>query len=111
MFDLLDVHGPIEIFQFLLGIYKIDIALSTEAMDPVTSKPSMASMNPFNSSVYPVLPPTHTLETAPELDVLILAGDPGWHNPTLNATLDSIARTTPKVKQVLAICKGRYNER
>lgn len=106
MFDLLDVHGPIEILQFLSGVYKIDIALIAETMEPVTSEPSMASMNPFNSSVYPVLPPTHTFETAPKLDVLILAGGPGWRNPTLNATLDYIARTAPKVKQVLTICTG-----
>lgn len=106
MFDLLDVHGPIEILQFLSGFYKIDIALIAETMDPVTSEPSMASMNPLNSSVYPVLPPTHTFETAPELDVLILAGGPGWRNPTLNATLDYIARTAPKVKQVLTVCTG-----
>lgn len=106
MFDLLDVHGPIEILQFLSSSYKIDIALIAETMDPVTSEPSMASMNPFNSSVYPVLPPTHTFEMAPELDVLILAGGPGWRNPTLNATLDYIAKTAPHVKQVLTICTG-----
>ncbi|KAJ4352967.1 hypothetical protein N0V95_003760 [Ascochyta clinopodiicola] len=106
MFDLLDVHGPIEILQFLSGLYKIDIALVAETMDPVTSEPSLASMNPFNSSVYPVLPPTHTFATAPELDVLIIAGGPGWRNPALNTTLDYIARTAPNVKQVLTICTG-----
>src|SRR5690242_4457497 len=106
MFDLLDVHGPIEILQFLSGIYKIDIALIAETMDPVSSGPSLAAMNPFNSSVYPVLPPTHTFETAPELDVLILAGGPGWRNPALNVTLEYIARTAPKVKQIITICTG-----
>jgi len=48
MFDLLDVHGPIEILQFLSGLYPIDIALIAETMDPVTSEPSLAAMNPFN---------------------------------------------------------------
>lgn len=75
-------------------------------MDPVISGPSLAAMNPFNSSVYPVLPPTHTFENAPDLDVLILAGGPGWRNPTLNATLDYIAKITPIVEQVLTICTG-----
>jgi putative intracellular protease/amidase len=106
MFDLLDVHGPIEILQFLSGLYPIDIALIAETMDPVTSEPSLAAMNPYNSSVYPVLPPTHTFETAPGLDVLILAGGPGWRNPTLNATLDYIAKTAPNVRQILTICTG-----
>lgn len=106
MFDLLDVHGPIEVLKFLSGLHKIDIALIAETMDPVTSEPSLAAMNPFNSSVYPVLPPTHTFETTPDLDALFLAGGPGWHNPTLNATLDFIANTAPNVKQVLTICTG-----
>ncbi|KAF3047318.1 hypothetical protein E8E11_000954 [Didymella keratinophila] len=106
MFDLLDVHGPIEVLQFLGGLYQIDIALIAETMDPVTSEPSLAAMNPFNSSVYPVLPPTHTFENAPDLDVLILTGGPGWRNPTLNTTLDFIAKTAPNVKHVLTICTG-----
>jgi hypothetical protein len=56
--------------------------------------------------VYPVFTPTHTFETAPDLDVLIIAGGPGWWNPTLNATLDYIAKTAPNSKQVLTICTG-----
>ncbi|KAF1931683.1 class I glutamine amidotransferase-like protein, partial [Didymella exigua CBS 183.55] len=106
MFDLLDVHGPIGILQFLSGLYKIDVALIAETMDPVTSKPSLAAMSPFNSSVYPMLPPTHTFKSAPTLDVLILAGGPGWCDPTLNAMLEYIAKTAPNVRQVLTICTG-----
>ncbi|KAF3045211.1 hypothetical protein E8E12_010746 [Didymella heteroderae] len=63
-------------------------------------------MNLFDSTVYPVLSPMHTFDTAPDLDVLILAGGTGWRNPTLDATLDHIAETAPNVKQVLTICTG-----
>jgi transcriptional regulator GlxA family with amidase domain len=67
----------------------------------------MAAMNPLNSSVYPTLTPTHTFETVPDLDVLIIPGGQGWRNPTsLNATMAYIRETTPKVQQVLARCRG-----
>ncbi|KAF2195180.1 DJ-1/PfpI family protein [Zopfia rhizophila CBS 207.26] len=96
-FDLLDAYTPME----------INIALISETMDPVTTEPMTAMMNPFNSTVYPKLPPTHTFETAPkELDVLIVPGGPGMRSLHLNATLKYIRETAPKVKHVITICTG-----
>ncbi|KAL6707576.1 hypothetical protein ACN47E_003925 [Coniothyrium glycines] len=106
MFDVLDVHGPVEVLQFVSAAYKTDIAFIAETMEPVTTRPQSAAMNALNSSVYPLLPPTHTFDTAPELDVLIIPGGPGWRNPNLNATLAYIRRTAPKVKQIITICTG-----
>ncbi|KAH7390675.1 DJ-1/PfpI family protein [Pyrenochaeta sp. MPI-SDFR-AT-0127] len=106
MFDVLDVHGPVEVLQFVSAAYKTNIVFIAETMDPVTTRPQAASMNPLNSSVYPLLPPTHTFETAPELDVLILPGGPGWRNPNLNRTLEYIRKTAPKVKHIITICTG-----
>ena len=106
MFDVLDVMGPTEVLQFVSSSFKTDIAYIAETMEPVTTRPTFASMNPLNSSVYPLLAPTHTFETAPELDILIIPGGPGWRNPSLNATLEYIRKTAPKVKQVITICTG-----
>ncbi|KAF2031086.1 ThiJ/PfpI [Setomelanomma holmii] len=106
MFDVLDVHGPTEVLQVLSASFKTDIVYIAETMEPVTTRPTLAAMNPLNSSVYPLLPPTHTLATAPELDVLIIPGGPGWRDPALNATLDYIRATAPKVKHVITICTG-----
>jgi transcriptional regulator GlxA family with amidase domain len=106
MFDVLDVFGPTEVLQFVSSSFKTDIVYIAETMDPVTTRPTLAAMNPLNSSVYPLLPPTNTFATAPELDVLIIPGGPGWRHPALNATLDYIRTTAPKVKQVITICTG-----
>jgi transcriptional regulator GlxA family with amidase domain len=106
MFDLLDVFGPVEVLQYLSATYRTEIAFIAETMEPVTTRPSMDAMNPLNNSVYPVLPPTHTFETAPDLDVLIIPGGSGWRNPAWNASLEYIRRTAPKVKQVITICTG-----
>jgi len=107
MFDMLDVYGPSEILQFIGGSYPTNIVYIAETLEPVTTRPVMAAMNPLNSSVYPSLTPTHVFETAPDLDVLIIPGGPGWRNPTsLNATMAYIRETAPKVRQVLTICTG-----
>ncbi|EMD66478.1 hypothetical protein GGP41_007914 [Bipolaris sorokiniana] len=107
MFDMLDLYGPSEVLQFIGGSYHTNIVYIAETLDPVTTRPALAAMNPLNSSVYPSITPTHTFETAPELDVLVIPGGPGWRNPTtLNATMEYIRKTTPKVQQVLTICTG-----
>lgn len=66
----------------------------------------MAVMNPFNSSVFQKIVPTHTFETAPDLDVLIIPGGAGIRSPYLNNTLKYIRETAPKVKHVITICTG-----
>lgn len=105
-FDLLDVYGPLEVLQSTSSYHKIDVALISETMDTVVTQPLMATMNPMNSSVYPTLAPTHTFETAPELDVLIIAGGAGMRSPFINSTLEYIAKTAPKVKHIITICSG-----
>ncbi|KAH8727897.1 DJ-1/PfpI family protein [Phaeosphaeriaceae sp. PMI808] len=106
MFDVVDVYGAVEILQFVSPSFKTDIVFLAETMEPVTTQPTLAAMNPLNSSVYPLLSPTHTFATAPELDVLIIPGGPGWRNPALNASLEYIRKTAPKVKQIITICTG-----
>jgi transcriptional regulator GlxA family with amidase domain len=107
MFNMLDVYGPSEILQFIGGSHQTNLVYIAETLEPVTTRPVMAAMNPLNSSVCPSLTPTHTFETAPDLDVLIIPGGQGWRNPTsVNATMAYIRETTPKVRQVLTICTG-----
>ena len=105
-FDPVDIYGPVDILQLLSKYSKLDVAFISETLNPVTTEPLTAMMNPLNSTVWPTLPPTHTFETAPELDVLIIPGGPGMRSPNLNATLDYIARTAPKVKHVITVCTG-----
>jgi transcriptional regulator GlxA family with amidase domain len=107
MFDMLDVYGPSEILPFIGESHQPNIKCIVETLEPVTTRPVMAAMNPLNSSVYPSFTPTHTFETVPDLDVLIILGGQGWRNPTsLNATMAYIRGTTPKVRLVLIICTG-----
>ncbi|OAL01406.1 class I glutamine amidotransferase-like protein [Phaeosphaeriaceae sp. SRC1lsM3a] len=106
MFDVMDVFGPLEVLQFLRPSNRLDIFFIAETMESVTTRPQLDAMNPHKNEMFSLHPPTHTFETAPELDVLIIPGGPGWRNPAWNASLEYIKRTAPKVKQVITICTG-----
>jgi putative intracellular protease/amidase len=103
----IDVYGTSEILQFIGESHHRNIVYVAETLEPVIMRPIIAAMNPLNSSVYSSLTPTHTFETVPDQDVLIIPGGQGWRNPTSsNATMAYICGTTPKVRQVLTICTG-----
>jgi putative intracellular protease/amidase len=78
-FDTTDVTAPLEILNFIGLIHKTEVALIAETMNPVSTRP--ITMNPMNSSVWTTFQPTHTFDTAPKVDVLIVPGGPGARNP------------------------------
>lgn len=105
-FELLDVFGPLEALQLLSRQYQMDLALISQTMDPVSTRPRSPSMNPKNSTFFPSIVPTHTLDNASDLDVLLIPGGPGMRAPDLNTTLEFIATTYPKLQYLLTVCTG-----
>lgn len=84
----------------------MNLYLIAETMDPVTSQPSSAAMNTYNSSFWPVILPTHTFATAPELDVLLVPGGPGVRAPNLQNITDFIADQYESLEYLITICTG-----
>ena len=84
----------------------MDLALISSNLDPVSTKPRSPSMNPKNSTFFQSVVPTHTLEDAPDLDVLIVPGGLGTRAPDLNTTIDYITATYPKLQYFLSVCTG-----
>ncbi|KAL3469568.1 class I glutamine amidotransferase-like protein [Aspergillus californicus] len=105
-FELLDVFGPLQALANLARTTQLNLVLLSETLDPVTTQPITSAMNKFNSSFFPTINPTHTLDNAPPLDVLIIPGGLGTRSPYLNRTIDFIAATYPKVQYMLTICTG-----
>jgi transcriptional regulator GlxA family with amidase domain len=105
-FESLDVFGPLDALQTLSRSYKMDLALISSTLDPVTTKPRSLSMNPENSTFFQSVVPTHTLESAPPLDVLIVPGGLGTRAPDLNSTIHWIAKTYPTLKYLITVCTG-----
>ena len=78
-----------------------------ETLDPVSTGPQLAAMNPYNSSAFVGIPPTHTFATAPsDLEILLIPGGLGARAPNLNATLDFITDRFPKLKYLITVCTG-----
>jgi transcriptional regulator GlxA family with amidase domain len=105
-FELIDVFGPLNALQTLSRSTSFNLALISETMDPITTKPITPAMNPFNSSFFPTINPTHTLENAPDLDVLIVPGGVGTRSPLINKTIHYIRDTYPKLQYLITVCTG-----
>ncbi|KAI9695996.1 MAG: hypothetical protein M1820_008337 [Bogoriella megaspora] len=104
--DPLDFMGPDEALFQLGRSYEIDRAFIAETLEPITSEPQLATMNKHNSSTWTQILPTHTFDTAPELDVLFVPGGGGTRSPNLNATIDFVRATFPKVQYLFTVCTG-----
>ncbi|KAK7189005.1 class I glutamine amidotransferase-like protein [Paraphaeosphaeria sporulosa] len=103
-FDTTDITAPLEILNFIGLLYNTEVVLLSDTLEPVSTQP--LTMNPKNSSVWTTFTPTHTFDTAPEVDVLIVPGGPGARNPNMTAVWNYIAKAAPKTKHVLTICTG-----
>ncbi|KIL91677.1 hypothetical protein FAVG1_05294 [Fusarium avenaceum] len=103
--DMIDVFGPLDPLQLIShSVQKLNLHLIAETLDPVTTAP--VSMNKFNSSFFPTIPPTNTFDDDLDLDLLIVPGGGGARNPNLQAVTAYIAKMYPKVKVLMTICTG-----
>ncbi|KAM0245695.1 hypothetical protein ACHAP5_005179 [Fusarium lateritium] len=104
-FDMMDVFGPLDPLQLVsLSVQKLNLHLIAETLDHVTTAP--VSMNKFDSSFFPTIPPTNTFDDDLDLDLLIVPGGGGARNPNLQAVTAYIAKMYPKVKILMTICTG-----
>lgn len=104
---MLDVFGTLEVLYQVSWQYQLELHLIAPTMDPVTVKPVMPAMNKMNSSWFPEVLPTDTLETAPrDLDFLLVPGGIGARSPNLGATVEFIREMGEKVKYLMTVCTG-----
>ena len=104
---MLDVFGTLEVLYQVSWQYQLDLHLIAPSLEPFTVRPAMPAMNKMNSSWFPEVLPTNTLETAPrDLDVLVVPGGIGARSPNLNDTVDFIAEMGDKVDYMMTICTG-----
>lgn len=113
-FALLDVCGPLEILNALSSVVPIEVALiALDSLDPVsTTVPVDSIPEPARSSIGTRVPtlsqkmcPTHTLATAPDLDVLMMPGGFGVPAAAENKQVLDFIRDSG-AKHVISICNG-----
>jgi transcriptional regulator GlxA family with amidase domain len=75
-------------------------------MDPVSTKNKMFAT--LNSTTNFAVLPTHTFETAPPLDVLLIPGGLGERAPVeeLQGAIDYVTKVTPDLQYLLTVCTG-----
>ena len=105
-FEALDVFGPLESLNLLSFSHPMNLSLIAATLDPVSTKPHSAAMNPYNSSFGESILPTHTFGTVGPLDVLLVPGGLGTRAADLNATISFISRTYPTLDYLIAVCTG-----
>ncbi|CAM0137830.1 hypothetical protein VKS41_001044 [Umbelopsis sp. WA50703] len=115
-FALLDVCGPLEIFTALSSVVPIEMFLiALDSLEPVSSRVSAESIPGFvGSPMEKVIPmptleqrivPTHTLDTVPDLDVLIIPGGFGGGAAAQNPKVLEFIKNT-KARNIITVCNG-----
>lgn len=103
-FQALDVFGPLDILNLLSRSEPINLSLLSETLEPVSTKPNPA---PAFSNCEQSVIPTHTLDSAPPLDVLFIPGGPGTRPPTnTTAAVNFIQATYPTLNTLISVCTG-----
>ena len=116
-FEVLDAAGPIEtlnVLAFQLQQQQLKLSVIAKTLDPVNPgsiAPDTSTVN-FNGQQHYL--PTHTFETAPPLDVLIVPGGRGTRRPDeeLKPMLDFIRDSyngqngRQPLKYIFSICTG-----
>lgn len=105
-FSVLDVFGPLEIFQALSRQTYLELSLLGRTLDPVSTKPFNPATNKFNSSFFPTVPPTHSYADNPPIDVLVIPGGAAARNPDLKPEIEYIKKVFPQLKYLVTICTG-----
>lgn len=95
-FQALDVFGPLDALNPLSLQFTINLKLFSTTLNPVATEKTAWWKSLINSTFGESVLPTHTFNTAPELDVLIVPGGLGTRAPA------------PLLDPAIAFIKDRY---
>ncbi|KAI8819421.1 DJ-1/PfpI family protein [Fimicolochytrium jonesii] len=111
-FTALDVFGPLEWLNMLSTSHNITLSLiSTTNSTNLTGISSLAQGTPMSMSltgaVGETILPTHTLLTAPKLDILIVPGGLGTRSEVNNTDISAFINARyPELEYLLSVCTG-----
>ncbi|KAK7042010.1 isonitrile hydratase [Favolaschia claudopus] len=105
--DMLDIWGPLDVFQLNAHTFEMHLELIGVTMDPITTGITDLSISPSRSSFYPKIHPTATINDDLDLDVLLVPGGPGIRAASgLEPLIAFIKKTYPKLQYLLTVCTG-----
>ncbi|KAF8075227.1 class I glutamine amidotransferase-like protein [Lyophyllum atratum] len=104
-FQALDAFGPLDALNTLAYDFPLNLSIIAETLEPVSTRAPNApppNSGNFSESILP----THTFETAPQLDVLLVPGGRGTRDPKIQGAIDFVAKVYPSLKYLITICTG-----
>ncbi|KAI9149900.1 Isonitrile hydratase 6 [Paramyrothecium foliicola] len=103
-FQVLDVFGPLDALNVLSRTNQMNLSIIAATMDPVSNK--LLTDTPVDSRFEQLIVPTHTFETAPPLDVLIVPGGQGTRTQDVAHIVNYIKKTFPSLQYLITVCTG-----
>jgi len=82
----------------------MNLYIIAETLEPVSTK--LLGEQPMGSDFGQSVVPTHTFQTAPPLDVLLVPGGQGTRAPGITSAIDYIQHVFPKLQYLITICTG-----
>ncbi|KAF6752435.1 DJ-1/PfpI family protein [Ephemerocybe angulata] len=105
-FQALDVFGPLDALNVLSFLYPIKLYVLAETLDPVSTKSPQGLEHPGSAFSQSIVP-THTFDTAPKVDVLIVPGGVGNRPPNdIGSAIAYIRRVYPEAQYLFTVCTG-----
>ncbi|KAF5011883.1 hypothetical protein FDECE_2016 [Fusarium decemcellulare] len=104
-FQALDVFGPLDALNILSRSNKMNLYTIAPTLEPVSTK-LVGNNVPQESDFGQRILPTHTFETAPPLDVLIVPGGQGTRAPSVTPAIEYIKATYPSLQYLITVCTG-----
>ncbi|TDZ26088.1 Isonitrile hydratase [Colletotrichum orbiculare MAFF 240422] len=118
-FQALDVFGPLDALNLLSRSYDMNLYTIAESLDPVSTKlvpgaqhqpGAIAASAPSGPQATcdfgQTIVPTHTFQTAPPLDVLIVPGGQGTRYAGIRSAIDFTRERYPELQYLVTVCTG-----
>ncbi|WQF88469.1 Putative class I glutamine amidotransferase [Colletotrichum destructivum] len=115
-FQALDVFGPLDALNLLSRSYNMNLYTIADTLEPVSTKQrTTAAGGGGGSTSQPAtvasdfgqrIVPTHTFQTAPPLDVLIVPGGQGTRYPGITTAVDFVRERFGSLQYLLTVCTG-----
>ena len=104
-FQALDVFGPLDVLNVVSRTNEMSLCTIAATLDPVSTQVPH-DRQPSNSDFGQIIHPTHSIETAPPLDVLLVPGGLGTRLAGRESIVEFIKTSYPNLQYLITVCTG-----
>ena len=107
-FEALDAFGALDALNLLSLVHPMTLHTVSATLDPVSTRIDGPDVNQAGSHFAQSIVPTHTVESCPKLDMLLLPGGFGLRAPRseLQPYYDFVRTRYPELRWLFTVCTG-----